>query len=283
MGIVLTGKNLVRDLLTGNSTDTLTTGGVGVLTTAWVESDTGLFGGTTQIDACDAVTGWANAGDANAETLNTTAGERQEGTGCLNLPMTFSAGSGTWSKTISTQNMAADKLYAWYYIADKSALTDATDAVRIILGTGGYTNINNYDFARDNLNNGWNTLLVDVDTATSTGGTGADETDIDSIRIKVKADSSISTNNQRMDNWRFLSAGTDGVTDSQNAFDSTDVASDKVIKIAYTLANTESNGYSVSEFALVDTNGDLFLREVFTGIDKDANTQLQVDSLIYIL
>jgi hypothetical protein len=79
----------------------------------------------TTTDACDAVTGWSNSGDADAETLNTTAGEFKEGTGCLNLPMTYSTGSGYWSKTISSTNMTSEYIYVWYYIDSKSTYLTA--------------------------------------------------------------------------------------------------------------------------------------------------------------
>lgn len=160
----------------------------------------------TTIDACDATTGWANAGDGDAETLNTTSGERREGTGCLNLPSTYSTGTSSWSKTIAGTDVSSSYvlLQVYFSTAAYSNLTAGTDTVRIYLGTGGFTDANYYDFDKTNIrSNDWTVLYIDVESPTGTDGSGATTTNVDSIKIQYKAGASIGTNNARMDYWVY--------------------------------------------------------------------------------
>jgi len=180
---------------------------IGAGTTTPVSTDSNLKkplpATATSIDACDATTGWTQAADGDACALNTTAGERKEGTGCLNLPMTFSTGQGSWSKTIASANLTSQYLYVWYYIADKAKLTDATDTVRITLGTGGYTNVNYYDTDYDDLAVGWNLLVFKCSSYSSQGGSGATLSGVDRVRISIRCAATIATNGQRMDYWHY--------------------------------------------------------------------------------
>lgn len=167
----------------------------------------------TVLDALDATTGWAQGGDGDAPVLNTTTGERREGTGSVNIPSTFSAGTSNWDKTVSSTDLDGQYLYIYVFFSTTAyaSLTAGSDAVRVVLGTSGFTNINNYDFDKANINsNDWTLLFIDIDNPTSTGGSGAVETTIDRIRMQYKAGSSIGTNNARMDWWHYATvASTD--------------------------------------------------------------------------
>lgn len=164
----------------------------------------------TTIDACDATTGWSNAADAQATVLDTTSGERKEGTGSLALPLTFSAGSGNWDKTVSSTNLASKYLLIYIYASTSAyaSLTTAADTIAITLGTGGFTNTSTWYWPKTAIkSNGWTVLYFDLSTtANATGGTGAVLSTVDRIRITVKAGSSITGTNLRMDWWHYASS-----------------------------------------------------------------------------
>jgi len=269
------GRNLIRDEIQS----LFSSAGIGLSSTAANAGDTSLFGGGATIDACDATSGWAATGDGNAVTLNTTSGEYKEGTGCLNIPTTYSAGTATWTKTISSTDLSSTKIAVWFYIDSVGDLEDASDAVSLVLGTGGVTNTNNYDFSRDGLVSGWNSLVLDADSPDGTGGSGATLTTIDRIRIIVGAEATQSTNEMRMDFWRSYVSGGLGIADSLKA----PVVStgNYYVKTVHSVLVTESNGLDITEAG--DNNGSSLLsRMVFATLSKGSNTELQVDKFYYI-
>ena len=269
------GRGLVRDA----SKALFINGGVGLSVTNATVTDTGLFGGGTIVDACDAVTGWVNSGDAGTELLNNVAGEFKEGTGCLNLPLTYSTGVSTWSKTISSTDLSNKKLLLWFYISSVEELDDSTDTISITLGTGGYTNSNSYYTSRDEMSNGYNSILVDVANEDLSNGTGLVSSTCDRIRISVRANTTQATNSMRMDYWRSYEAGTLGVTDSIKVL--TQESGDYYFKTIHNLNTTESNGLSLVE-AGDSTATALLSRFTFTTVEKGENTELQVDKYYYI-
>ena len=101
------GLNLTKNLLVGDTTETIFQGGVGIGTDAFNGTQTSLLGGGTDIDDFDSVSGWSTDGDADSMASNTTSGERQEGDGCANIPLTFSTGTAGWSKTITSTDLSS--------------------------------------------------------------------------------------------------------------------------------------------------------------------------------
>jgi hypothetical protein len=198
----------------------------------------------TTTDACDAVTGWSNSGDADAEALNTTSGEYKEGTGCLNLPMTYSTGSGYWQKTISSTDMSGTEyMYLWYYIDSKSTyLTDTTNTVRIQLGTSGLTNCNNYDTDYDDISDGWNLIVKKAADYDSQEGSGATLATVDTVAIVIAVKASITTNNQRMDFWHYADEDDQkqAITSNYPTFNE----GAKTVTNRFTIASTAYNGDS---------------------------------------
>ena len=257
-----------------------TKGGVGISSTAEASSDTGLFGGGTTIDSCDAdPSTWTEEGDGGAPTLNEETGEFYEGTGCFNLPSTFSSGSSGWYRTISSANYTGDKLVMWFYITDAGELATSTDAVKITLGTGGFTNYNEYYFSYTNFSNGWNSLLLDADTIDASGGTGADLTDVDRLKLTVRLTATQSTNDMRMDYWRYYEPNTLGVTDAQNTL--VVATGTNYFKTTHSISVLEANGLDIVESG--DTDGTTLLsRQTFATVSKGNSTALQIDKYYYI-
>jgi len=274
-------------VLTQNAKDSILTstaalflsGGVGLNSTTENSTDTGLFGGGTTLDACDATTGWSNSGDASATVLNTTAGYFMEGTGCLNLPTTFSAGVASWYKTLGSTNLASKKLYVWLYIDDASDLATSTNAVSLDLGTGGFTNYDTWNYANTSFSNGWNSLYVDVNTYDSTSGSGLVTSTTDRIRLNVNLTSTQTSTDMRMDYWRSYVAGTFGVTNGQKVLIKT--TGTNFFKTTMNLTVTEGNGLEIVESG--DNNGSILLsRQTFASITKGLNTQVQIDKYYYL-
>ena len=209
---------------------------------------------STTIDACDATTGWTQSGDGRAVTLNTTAGERKEGTGSLNLPITFSSGTANWSKTISSTNLSNKFLMFYLYISTTAYtnLTSATDTLKITLGTGGYTNINVYDKAKTALQSGWNLIQIDLSTPTSTGGSGATMSTVDSIKIGIKSTASSLTNNIRMD-WIHYCSSTDFDISLSSGYPSINYSTLEVTYRGVIGAN-EMNNYDITNMMLKNSD-----------------------------
>jgi len=273
--------NDAKDEILGTVKDLFTTGGIGLDSTAEVSSDDGLFGGGTTVDACDSSSiAWSTlSGDAQSAALNTSAGYYQEGTGCYNIPFTYSSGTGSWARTISTTNLSGKKLAIWFYILSADDLASSSDAITITLGTGGFVNYNDYYFNYENFSSGWTSLVLDTSSISDSGGTGADLTDVDNIKITTKVDSTQSGTEMRMDYWRYYEPDTLGITDSQNSL--TVATGTNYFKTTHIINVLESNGLDIVESG--DTDGSTLLpRQTFAAVSKGNSTELQIDKFYYI-
>jgi len=273
------GKNHIIDLLIGDSIIPIINGGAGV-DDAYQASDTTLQSEVLLVDACDATTGWGEGDDALAPTLNTTS--FQEGTGSINGGSTFSAGDAHYTKTVSTFDVSAvnDKLYFFFYIEDLTELTDTTDAVYVQLGTGGQTNYNKYDKLRNSISNGWNAMVLTVNSPSSVGGSGADEADIDSVRVGFKSGTSITIGDFRYDYIRTVTDGGVGIADGFGPFSS--IKSDKALKITYKVLATENNGYDLSSSGVSTITPLLFTKQTFSAINKGDDAEIQIDEFLTV-
>lgn len=273
--MVLTNKG--RELVSTAVQALFTSSGVGIDTTAAYAADSELFGGGTTIDACDAITGWTAGGTGASVALNTASSDYLEGSGCINLVGT--SGALTFSKTVSSADLAADRVAVWFYINNVSELTASSSAVSVMLGSTDATNSNEYYFANTDLSNGWNSLVCDVDTPSATNGAGATETAIDYIRLTVNITAAQAGNEMRMDHWRFYNAGTLGITDSYKA--PTITSGTYYFKTSHQISAAESNGLDITEAG--DSNGTYLLqRSQFAAVPKGESTEMQVDKFYYI-
>lgn len=262
------GKNWLRDYIKDN----IDKSGVGI-DDGRTASATGLFGGGTTVDTCDSTTGWTAGGDGTGVTLNTTEGERKEGTGSLNLAITHSTGESTFTKTISSTDLTSKKLYLWVYVTDASMITE----VSVLLGNSGVSNANKYDTDGNLLSVGWNSIYVDVSASDSTLGTGATLASIDTIQLLLTHSSTPPA--VIMDYWRYYEADTQGITDSQKVPNIT--TGDRFVKTVHQILSTESNGVEITSAADFDGSVMPFVM-TFTGVTKTDTSELQVDKFYFI-
>jgi len=281
--VVDNGRNLLLKRIYGTDVTAVSKFGAGSGTTTPTVSDTGIETripldtiSLTTVDACDADTGWAHTGIASAEAVNTTSGEYKEGTGCLNLPTSGAAGTATYSKTVTSFdiNDTGDTLFVWFYIDSQSDLTTASDAVSIILGTGGYTNTHNWDFADTAISDGWNLLICKNGSHSGTSGTGATLTGVDSARISVQLDTDQTTNDMRMDYWH-LAQEADFFLAFESGYPTYDTTN-KRATVRGRIPSTKVNGYFLTEAAEFNTDStkQMFSHDVHTAITKSSKDEV---------
>lgn len=220
------------------------------------------------IDACDATAGWSVSGDADAVILNTTAGQYLEGTGCLNMPTTYSAGTASWYRSVTSFDGTTDYFTWMVYVSDLADITAGTSACTIDLGTGGFTDYNRFTFNKNILQVGWNALVCDVDNPDSVGGSGATEATIDNIRLTITNATTWTTTDVRMD-WiqTYPKADTFGSwTSGYPTWNTTN----KSVTIQGQDLSTYSNSYLIRELGLYnsDATRTLYSRDTFTSIIK---------------
>lgn len=240
---------------------------------------------STTIDACDATTGWTQAADGSAVTLNTTTGQRKEGTGSLNLPVTYSTGSSNWSKTISSTNFTTNKYLLVYLYLDATAyasLTSATDTVSIQLGTGGFTNYHQYNVPKTSLKSGsWTLMVFDTSSPSSTGGSGATLSAVDRAKISVKSGASIAAPNMRMD-WWHQCAATDFDISLQSGYPAVDL---NALTATYRgkIAATEMNNYDITNVMLKNSLNVNTGEAQFNQITKTNKIQVTLQPTIKVI
>lgn len=245
---------------TFNSSSTYTVPSVaeiGTGTTAATTSDTSLGNRVphtrSTADSCDAVTGWTKSGDADDEALNTTAGEFLEGTGCLNLPITYATGTAAWYKNITSINVSSNKYCGlFFYISSKTNLASSSSALTITFGTGGLVNTNYWTWADTDISAGWNFLTFTADDPDGTEGTGADETDVDYVEIKLIITGDFTTNSIRMDDWWYSSEANHEIA-LESGYPSFDT-NNKIVTLRFNLSATEANGFSLGEQKVENTD-----------------------------
>lgn len=266
------------DLLLGNSTDALTQAGVGVDETRTI-GDTQLQGSVVVLDDAEATTGWSNAGDGTAISLDTTI--FQEGSGSLQAGATAGSDDAEFSKTITSVDISnsVDKIYFWVFLEDHTQLTNSSSAVKLTLGTSGFTNSNEYQFSRDSLNDGWTALIADVPSPDVTNGSGATLSDVDSVKIAFETTNAITSGDIKWDYIRVLTLGNLGIADSLRAY--TKEESTRAVILTGKVESDESNGYDISSSG-VSTSSLLFSKNIFSAINKGESLEIQTDFFITI-
>jgi len=233
------------------------------------------------IDSCDATTGWTASNDATGVTLDTTAGNRLEGTGSLDLLATYSSGTASYDKTVTSFDGSNSYLFFAFYLNSVSKLVNTTDTISIDLGTGGFSDYDTYNFNYGQLETGWNAIVCDIGNSDSSTGSGVTITSIDSIRANIKINSDLTNDDVIMD-W----INTYPVADTFGEMDSGYPVQDEALRTItnrFTINNVQANGYYIREFGLFDsTKSVLYSRDVISTITKDQYINLifeQTDKL----
>jgi len=276
-GLITTkGKNIALDrLFNGGTYSQVSYYQLGMCSKIAAITDTKCYApipidttGNETIDACDATTGWSVSGDATGVSLDTTAGNRLEGTGSLDLEATYSTGTATYYRTVGSFDITSDYLFAGFYINDLTQLTNTTNTFTVDVGTGGFTDINTYTFNYNQLQTGWNAIVLDGDNPDSTSGAGATLNDIDSIRVNIKINSDLATDDIIMD-WIHTYP-------KVNTFDTFDTGyptfteGSKLVSYRFSINSLETNEYYIREVGIFDnTKTYLYRRDNITNINKD--------------
>lgn len=143
------------------------------------------------IEDCDDNTTFTAADEGSLADNTTTF---KQGIGSISFAKSGTVGTtASMTQTITAVDLQGKKIKLWAYIADNATLTaldvSAAAKFRLVLGTGGYTNVNYYDFATS-LAVGWNEIIKTIDSPDAIGGSGADETAIDRLKLTYEVDTS---------------------------------------------------------------------------------------------
>ena len=278
------GLNLVihRTFSTNPSQSGISRFVVGVSSTAGNATQSSLVQvipqNTTTFNSCDTTTGWTKAGVGDDVSVLSSTGSFKEGTGCLTLATTDS-GTATWYRGEVATDMSGRNLYAYYYSSNVTTnLQNVSDAVSFVLGNNSTTtNSSTYSKHRSQLSDGWNLLAVDTDSATTTSGTPSLAT-TSYFGITVKANTTISTNDQRMDYWNLC-----GDSDLYGTFvvgyPSFNTTDKKVTNRAF-LSSIQANNFNVKEWAMENSDGTpiMFCRDV----NSNGSSKSDTDEFAYI-
>ena len=187
----------------------------------------------TLLDAADATTDWS-AGTDGVIALNTTNGEFNEGTGCLNITKTGNTtASVLFSKSLSSAvDFTGSQVRFDLYVADVTELASSGAAIEIRIGSDA-SNYYSIIFTKGQIGQGgWNSLVLDHNSADSnastTGTPNATECDYIAVNITYASSSTtVSAGDMRLDNIRFnnkedlninYSTGRVAITDASDYF-----------------------------------------------------------------
>lgn len=149
------------------------------------------------MDSCDATTSWGISG-TNSVALNTTAGERKEGTGCINIVKSDGTSDKctVYKTLLSSADISSKEVSVWYYIYDKTKIS----SIKMIAGQDS-SNFYYNTYLTANLVTGWNRLTVNsLNTQFGSPAT----TNVDYVALDIttaNASDTFAGNQQRMDYW----------------------------------------------------------------------------------
>lgn len=270
--------NQGKTILLNQVATKLVNGGVGINSTSADATDTGLFGGGTTIDEMDASnsTNWAESGDAVNPSDLTSSGQFQHGSGCMGIGWTNSSGTAAYERTVSSTDLTDNIAYVWFYIADKSALVDTTNAIRIDAGSSS-TDVVYWNYSYDSLVSGWNSLKMDLSSVTGSSGS-PDIAAITYFKITFQESATVSVGSARLDYLRYYTPNTLGVTEAIAALSQS--TGDFYIKTTHSVDATYANGLDIVEVGDADGTT-LISRVAIPAVTKGSSTTLQVDKFYY--
>lgn len=233
---------------------------------------------STNLDDCDTAD-WVHGGDGQQEVLN-TSGEN-EGTGCLNIPITYSTGTSSWYKAMaSTSNLSATGtgMYVWLYVDDLTNVASGSDGVSVIITdeNATFTDFSQFDFNKSDLIAGeWNTLrITSLGSPDSQGVNEADLTAIKTIKLQVKTTGNYASDSLRMDAFHFAT-----LAQHQKASESSYPVMNSNLHTITDLVkynSAQANGYKIQEVGWKNSDDTLHNHGIFTYINKDSGKELRV-------
>ena len=155
-----------------------------------------------QVDDCDTAASWTGGGDAGAAALNTS--DEQEGTACLDLSITYSAGSGTYALAPTSFDITGyDYLNLWIYLEKKFDTSDNpyvdNNALEIRIGNDS-SNYYSMKIGRDELKEGaWTLISIPIAEMTTTGT--ITKSAIDYALLTIYGLQDITAGDIKMDEW----------------------------------------------------------------------------------
>lgn len=160
-------------------------------------------GNRITLDECDATTGWSQGGDGSAAVLDTN--NEKVGSGCLDLGATYSSGSATYTKTITSIDAStANYLNFWVYVEDKMDSSDdyyydRKNFLTIRLGNDSSNYVSKV-VSLDEIKEGeWTLVSINIQDMTETGTW--DETATDYLYLAFADLKSITSGDLRIDEF----------------------------------------------------------------------------------
>lgn len=254
---------------------------VGTGTTTYSFSDSDLVNpviitGGEDVDTCEVITGWS-ANLTNSVSLN---GARYvKGAGAINLIKSdITSTEVSVEKATTLLDFTSKKLFIAIYISTSTLANLATtNCLEIRYGSD---NANYYYYTRNktNLSSGWNWIIFNTTTASTTGV--PDVANCDYTKIIITTDDT--TDTILADNLVYdaimLGSSDDFLKSFEVGYPSFDYTTDEVT-VRCELSAADVVGFSISEFGVFNTDATRLMmnREVFLGISKTSS-----DVIIFI-
>lgn len=259
---------------------------IGHINTTPSVADTALAGKVpytySTADGCDAAD-WTHGGDGQQEVLNTTG--MNLGTGCLNIPITYSAGTAYWYKAMAgTVDLSATGmvLIVFIYVDNKTNIASGNDGVSVIITdeNGTFTDYSEFQFDKDNITEGeWFPLICStLGTPDAQGANEADLTVIKTLKLQVKTTGDYASNSLRMDDWIYATKA-QHQKDAETGYPIHNSTQNTLVWLTkYTTA--QANGFAVRETGFINTDDEAFNRNNNTVVNKDSGKELRVTTFI---
>ena len=248
----------------------------------------------TDLDTCDAITGWTNSTDATAPSLDTT--DYKQGTASINLGKSGTASTTfSYDKTLgSVVDVTGKSIYLWIKVADAATLNKLQN-IKVLIGSdSGSANSYELSFDQTSLEVGWKLYKISFGDAAIVKNGVPNIGAMNYLKITGttnNATDTITTGDIKMDWWlagtsidyegdivEWLSTGTlpdDGTTfkvsytplskevlcESEAVGETYNVAKHKIVyKVSY-IANVDSVDNYIAQTGGTDTEDDDSLRD----------------------
>lgn len=252
--------------------------GVGTTTPSITDSDLDHpipIYGSEQVDDCETAN-WTDSADMTTSLNSTTY---KQGSNSLNLTKdgTGSADANTY-KTTTSRNFTDKDLSIWIYIKDATAYAKLATSNCLTIRFGSDSS-NYWYWQKDkaDLATGWNLVngLTDDNADGSAGSPVVGSCDYTFVQLTADAAGTTWSNGDfMMDDIKVISSGDYSkiIVTGYPVLDETTLQA----KTRCLLSVVDANGYDLTEFGLVNTDGTplLFSRAVYTSISKTSSIQI---------